>query len=161
MVEYAVVGLASAVIAWLLYHHSALERRVAELESTVSKLQTANPGGFDASVAQMIDELKAAADSACDQVTRRIEDLHRAQVESEVKPTELRCITGKRDGVPVEIVTRLAGEGMSAIDIAKQVGIGPAEVELALRFHRDKSRTFTEPRNIRKAKHYPKNEVVA
>lgn len=136
MIEYFILGLASLAIAWLGLRHRDLQRQIGSLESALSQLQIANPDTFEESVAQMITELNAAADRACQQVTQRIDALKKTRAESEESPAETSSTAVNGESLPVALIAQLADQGLSTIDIARQIGTGPAEVELTLRLHR-------------------------
>lgn len=160
MIEYLVIGLILATICWLAYRHSALERQVSDLKSALPQSCATNPDDLEKSVAQMIDELKAAADDACREVTQRIEELRNIQMEMTSKVPEERFGIGRRSVLPVALVTQLAEAGLSPIDIAKQTGIGQAEVELTLRFHHRGRRMTTALRPIKEVRQYQGKEIA-
>lgn len=141
MIEYLIAGLAVVVAAWVVRGNARLEKRVARLESAVSDINAANPVPLEETVSEMIDELRRAADDACERVTEKVEDIRRVQREMEDRMPAERCSAelramGQRSALPLALITRLAEEGLSAVDIARRTGIGPAEVELALQYRR-------------------------
>lgn len=135
MTEYLIVGVASILIAWLAYRNLTLDKRVAALEATVSESELANPAGLQESVAQLIEELKAAADSACDDLAERIGNLREPSEELGAKSAETPSMVEDSQGVPVALIAQLAKKGLTAAEIAKKAGITQGEVELTLRFH--------------------------
>ena len=160
MIEYLIVGVLSVGLTWLAYKHSMLEQQVADLQATQPQSEKPSSVGLEESVAQMIDELKAAADSACQEVTQTIDELRKAQIELETKASEARLGAGGRRVLPVETITQLADAGLSSTDIARQTGIGQAEIELTLRLHRSKRRLPTTLRRIKGVKPYSNKEIA-
>ncbi|MCL4533662.1 MAG: hypothetical protein M1370_00670 [Bacteroidetes bacterium] len=160
------LGLAFLAVAWLAYRHSLLERRVEEMETTLPALRTADARGFEETVAEMIDELKTAASDACDEVAQTIEDLRGAQGEQgrsgatgDVPAVLSRRIEARRE-LPVERIAQLAERGLTVTEIAKQAGVGPAEVALTLRYHHRKSPSLGALRRIDGARRDTGEEVA-
>ncbi len=78
IVGLGTLGFSSLVVAWLSYRYLLLERRMEEMEAGLAQLRAPGPTGLEDSVAQMVDQLKAAADIACNQVARQVEELRQA-----------------------------------------------------------------------------------
>jgi hypothetical protein len=161
MTEYAIIGLLLAVMAWFIYRSAVLEKRVGALEAAITEGGAADPAELQESVAEMIEELKVAADSACEKVTQKMNTLNSAPVRKAAEPTPkspereqndrfvepaTKPTTSER--VPVGLISELADEGLSTVEIARQAGVGQAEVELTLRFHPGKRRVLTALRRI-------------
>jgi hypothetical protein len=145
----AAISLLAAAVLWLLRRQSALSGQIKALQTAVSELQPTNADAVETAVSGLIDELRTVADSACREVTSRIEELRAAQIHAKsripiAEPRELPVEPRKKghELLPVIEIARLAAEGMSPSDIARQIGTGVAEVELALRVRRSRISYF-------------------
>lgn len=140
MIDYVIVVTVSLLIVWLARRQWLLGRQVDKMQSAIEQIQTASAMTIEESVAQMVEELKSIAATACDQVTQAVAMLRTVQSELENRAPEAACDPPGREALPVALIARLADEGVSAVEIAKQTGAGLAEVELALRVRRGKMR---------------------
>lgn len=160
------LGLAFLAVAWLAYRQSLLQRRVEAIEAALPKLQAADARSLEESVAEMIDELKAAADDACAQVAQKIDNLQRVpsttevQHEVENRPSALRGRIEAHRGLPLDQIAQLAERGLTITEIARQTGAGPAEVELALRYRHRKSPSLTALTHIDQVRRDTDKEVA-